>query len=170
MDLHNDNDDQNQIKKRPHHLLIKSFFYRQLQFCLGMYKIVLEKSLKWNSVALFLLVGFLGFCLNMAILTIALWGGMDVKIAIILGITASTTLLFALDRHFVFSHARHKSVTPQLIGFLIACLIGGMFNYYATTFLLTEFSWLMPQVAEIFGLIVGAIFNYFFLRYLVFKK
>ncbi|MBA3603126.1 MAG: GtrA family protein [Parachlamydiaceae bacterium] len=106
----------------------------------------------------------------MVILTIALWQEVNLKLSIILGITASTTLLFLLDRHFVFSYARHKRVTPQIFGFILACFIGGALNYFSTIGLLSTFSGLLPQIAEIGGLIIGAIFNYFFLRYLVFRK
>ncbi len=106
----------------------------------------------------------------MGILTFALWQEVNFKLAIILGITSSTVLLFLLDRHFVFSDARHKRVTPQIFGFILACFICGALNYFSTIGLLSTFSGLIPQIAEIGGLIIGAIFNYFFLRYFVFKK
>jgi putative flippase GtrA len=125
---------------------------------------------EWKSIFLFLAVGFLGFCLNITILTIALWVGIDVKKAIVMGITASTLLLFFIDRSFVFSYASHKAATPQLFGFIMVCIAGGELNYLISMSLLTLFPSLLAQIAETVGIIVGVIFNYIFLRLLVFKK
>jgi putative flippase GtrA len=130
----------------------------------------IEKMSNWKPVTLFLVVGFLGFCVNMAILSSALWEGINFRIAIILGITGSTLLLFALDRHFVFSDARHQNVTPQLIGFLIICFLGGVLNYLVSIMMLSWIPGLMIQAAEWVGILVGATFNYFFLRYMIFKR
>lgn len=146
------------------------FLQEQIKFLRQFYKNFLKRVLEWNPIILFLVVGFLGFCVNMAVLSFALWEGVDYRLAIILGITASTTLLFALDRHFVFADSRHKDVTPQLIGFLVVCFIGGVLNYLVTIALLSLSPELKVQAAEWVGIIVGATFNYFCLRYMVFKK
>jgi putative flippase GtrA len=146
------------------------FLQGKINFLRQLYKTLLKKVSEWNPIILFLFVGFIGFCVNMAVLTFALWEGVDYRIAIISGIVASTVLLFVLDRHFVFSHASHRAVTPQLIGFLIVCFLGGVLNYLVSIFLLFLFPGLMVQLAELVGIIVGATFNYFCLCYMVFKK
>lgn len=106
----------------------------------------------------------------MLVLTVALKAGIEVRIALILGITTSMTLLFILDRHLVFSHARYRDVLPQLIGFLIVCFVGGALNYLSAMALLSAFPGLLVQAAELVGIIVGTTFNYIFLRFLIFKK
>ncbi len=152
-------------------------FYLQFKFSLkkphfwnDVYKMTSKKCSEWNSIALFITAGFLGFCLNMSILTLALWQGITVKIAIVLGISTSTMFLFILNRHFVFSHARDKNIKFQFFGFITVCFFGGLINYFSATTLLETFPWLMAQVAEVAGLIIGAIFNFFLLRYFVFAK
>lgn len=117
----------------------------------------------------YLAVGFLGFCLNMVVLTSALLLGAKVKIALILGIAASTLFNFVLDRHWVFSYARHRSLILQFVGFIFVCLAGAWLNYRCAIGLLGLFPKLWPQVAEIVGIIVGTTFNYLLLRFAIFR-
>ena len=118
-------------------------------------------------IASYLVVGFVGFCANMLVLTVALKMGVAVKVAIIQGIVTSTLLNFILDRHVVFPHARHRALAGQFIGFILVCLLGALVNYIVALSLLFLF---FPQLAELFGIIVGTSFNYVLLRFVVFKR
>lgn len=117
----------------------------------------------------FLAVGFLGFLTNMTLLTIALHYGIDVRFAIMLGITASTIVNFVFDRGFVFPHARRRAFLGQFMGFALVCLCGATLNFACATELLYQFPQLLPQLAELGGILVGTTFNYLFLRLLIFK-
>ncbi len=125
---------------------------------------------EWRFIWPYLAVGFIGFCLNMTLLTLGLWAGVPVRPALLLGIAASTCCNFMLDRHWVFSHARERAVAPQFIGFLCVCLLGAGLNYATAATLLKHIPWLLPQVAEWAGILVGTSFNYLLLRFFIFKR
>lgn len=118
----------------------------------------------------FLVVGFLGVGVNLAVLTLALWAGVPVKLAIILGIAVSMVFNFALDRRFTFSYARHGKISQQFVGFVAVCLIGSLLNYLSAIWLLKRFPHLLPQLAELVGIVVGTFFNYSLSRFLIFRK
>lgn len=123
---------------------------------------------EWRFIWPYLWVGFLGFCLNMGVLTLALYFGLPVKPALAFGIAASTLSAFFLDRHMVFSHARGRDLLQQFGGFIVVCLLGAALNYICATTLLYYFPTLLPHVAEWFGILVGTTFNYLLLRFWVF--
>lgn len=123
---------------------------------------------EWETIGPFLAVGFIGFCLNMVLLTVALWAGVKVQAAILLGIAASTLCNFMLDRHWVFSHTRKRSIVPQFVGFLLTCLLGAAANYSTALGVLLLFPSLLPQFAELAGILVGTSLNYVVLRFYIF--
>lgn len=118
----------------------------------------------------FLVVGFLGIGVNLGVLTLALWAGIAVKLAIILGIAVSMVFNFALDRRFAFSYARNGKISQQFVGFVTVCLLGSLLNYLSAIWLLKRFPSLLPQLAELVGISVGTFFNYTLSRFLIFRK
>lgn len=121
---------------------------------------------EYQTIIAYLAVGFLGFCANMFTLTLALAWGIEPKRAIVCGIVVSTLLNFLLDRVWVFPNGRQHPLAGQFIGFVFVCILGALVNYSVAISLLSLFS---PHVAELFGIIVGTVFNYFLLRFMVFK-
>lgn len=124
---------------------------------------------EWGRIFNFIAAGALGFTCNIILMTLLLWMEVDLKIALTSGITLSAIINFFLDRHVVFSHARHGSFFRQLVGFVLVCLGGSLINYYISIGLLANFNWIMPQIAVTAGAIGSTLFSYIFLRFLVFR-
>ena len=122
--------------------------------------------------AQFAAVGFSGTFVNLAVLTVALWLGASIHVAVAAAILVALVSNFVLNRQFTFSYARAGSWWRQFAGFSAASSLGAIANY-ATT-LLTLALWpalnRVPQVASLIGIAAGLVFNYFATRYFVFKK
>lgn len=138
--------------------------------CKHWYRFIVFHYPEWGRLIHFLGVGALGFICNLFVLTILLWIGIDVKIALMSGIICSTLINFIGDRILVFAYARHGKLVTQFIGFILVCFCGAAINYRISLALLCRFEWLIPQIALIGGILVATVFNYLCLRYLVFKK
>lgn len=124
---------------------------------------------EWGRIINFIAVGALGFGCNLIVLTILLLMGINVKIAVGLGIMTSTIVNFFFDRHLVFSYANSGRLFWQFIGFVLVCVCGALINYYISITLLSSFNWILPQGAVIAGAIGAIVFNYLCLRLLVFR-
>lgn len=133
------------------------------------YNFAFYSSPEWGKIINFMAVGALGFICNITLMTFLLWIEVDLKIALAAGITLSAIINFFLDRHVVFSHARHGSFFWQLIGFVFVCFFGSLINYYISIGLLVSFNWMLPQIAATVGAIGTTIFSYIFLRFGVFR-
>ena len=118
----------------------------------------------------FLVIGILGTFINLAILTGALYVGLAVQPALILGVAVSMLSNFALNRRFAFSYARNQNIVKQFIDFVTTCLLGAILNYICATNLLQAFPSLIPQLAELVGIAVGTAVNYTTGRIFVFRK
>jgi putative flippase GtrA len=117
----------------------------------------------------YLIVGFIAFCANMAVLTCALDLGCSVHISLALGIATSTTLAFVLDRLYVFPAAKEHPLLPQMGGFLLVCLCGAGINYATASILLAFYPNFYVQAVEILSILLGTVFNYVCLRHWIFK-
>ena len=149
---------------------MKDFLIKKYNFYQNMALERLKRLSEINILTLYLLVGVLGFSTNMSILTLALYLGVPTKLALILGIVTSMSVLFVLDRQLVFSYANGRPLTPQVVGFMLVCLLGGMLNYFCTLSILLIWPGLYIQIAECAGVLAGTIFNYVFLRFAVFSR
>lgn len=149
---------------------MKPFFHQQLDY----WRQIRHDSLKSHPevcyILQFLAVGFLGFCLNMLFLTIALMAGVGIRVSLVSGIAASTLFNFALDRHVVFSYASHRGFFWQFLGFILTCVAGAWINYSIAMAILSAFPRLLPHIAELAGILIATAFNYLLLRYFIFRK
>ena len=93
---------------------------------------------------------------------------MEQRVVVALAIVGSMLWNFALNRRFSFSYARGGSVVRQLLGFLGACSVGGIVNYFVTLGTWELFA--VKQLAALLGVVAGTGFNFLTSRYLVFRK
>lgn len=141
----------------------------QLQYLRHVYELFVYKYKNFAYFTLFSLVGASGVLVNLAILTLLLWAGIPVRVALVLAILISMISNFILNRHFTFFHSRHKKVIPQLQGFLLVSFLGACLNYLVALWLLDIVPGLFPQVAALGGIAVAAVFNFILSRYWVFR-
>lgn len=149
---------------------MKLFFHEQFDYWRQIRHDSLKSHPEISYIVQFLGVGFLGFCLNMLVLTFTLMAGVGLRASLISGITASTLFNFALDRHVVFSYARHRAFVWQFLGFILTCVAGASINYSTAMAILTAWPKLLPHIAELAGIIIATAFNYLLLRYIIFRK
>lgn len=126
----------------------------------------------WARFLQFSLVGFSGAFVNLAALTLLVWIGVPVRIAVAVAIFVAMFTNFLLNRQFTFSYARDRHWAGQLLGFVGASSFGAAANY-ATTLLILQywpFTERFPQIAATFGILAGLASNYTLSRYIVFKK
>ncbi len=74
---------------------------------------------------------------------------------------------FMLNRRFSFSYARDRSIVRQFFGFVAACSVGALVNYFTTMNL-----WhILPvkQFAAVGGVVAGTLFNFAAARFVVFR-
>lgn len=147
-----------------------SFFHEQFDYWRQIRHDSLKSHPELSYILQFLAVGFLGFCLNMLVLTFTLMAGAGIRASLISGITASTLFNFTLDRHIVFSYASHRGFLWQFLGFILTCVAGAWINYSTAMAILTACPKLLPHLAELAGIIVATAFNYVVLRYAIFRK
>lgn len=125
---------------------------------------------EWRYIVPYLLVGFIGFCINMIILTVAIWEGVDVHLSILMGISASLITCFILDRYYVFEGGKHHKISLQFVCFIFVCFLGACINFGCAVGLLRLFTWITPHGAALVGIIIGTTFNYIIFRTLIFKE
>ncbi len=124
----------------------------------------------WSQLLQFLTVGALGTVVNLVLLTVILGWGVPSKPAVALAIVLSMCFNFVLNRRFSFGEARKESWVRQFIGFMAACSVGALINYFMTlVFMGTTFS-LRPQLAALVGVAAATAFNFIASRYLVFRS
>ncbi len=123
----------------------------------------------WANLAQFLAVGALGVIVNLATLTLLMDFGLGIKFSIAAAIAVSMAFNFVLNRRFTFSHARNGSVTKQFFGYIGACSLGALLNYFVACGLSRQFPSLCPQLAAAGGIIAGVGANFLFNQFAVFK-
>lgn len=143
----------------------------QLRYLQHLRRLAIFKYANWAHFVQFGIVGFSGTFVNLAALTLLVWGGVSVRGAAAAAIFVAMLSNFVLNRRFTFSYARNGSWTRQLVGFIGASSFGAVVNY--ATILLMLHIWptleRVPQIPSVAGILAGLVFNFFTSRYLVFR-
>jgi dolichol-phosphate mannosyltransferase len=133
-------------------------------------RLFIYKYGNWAYFIQFGAVGFTGSIINLLTLTILLFFGMQTRLALAIAIFVAMISNFILNRTFTFSYARKGRVRRQFFSFILACSLGALVNYLTAIGMLTVVPALLPQLAEVVGIIAGTAFNFFFNRYFVFRE
>ncbi len=104
---------------------------------------------------------------NLAVLTMLLPYGFRAGLCVALAIVVSMVWNFVLNRRFSFSYARDQSILRQFAAFIAACSVGGIVNYVSTMALWGRLP--SAQLAAVFGVIAGTLFNFLASRFWVFR-
>jgi dolichol-phosphate mannosyltransferase len=122
----------------------------------------------WSQLVQFLIVGASGLVVNLALLTVLLSLGVEAKLAVVLAIVLSMVWNFILNRRSSFSYARDGSIVRQFIGFVSACSVGAVVNYFITLYAMEALG--QPQLAATLGVIAATGFNFAASRLVVFRQ
>jgi dolichol-phosphate mannosyltransferase len=139
----------------------------QLNYLKHLRRLYVFKYGTWSHLAQFLVVGSSGVAVNLALLTVFLRARLSMRLAVALAILLSMVWNFALNRRFSFSYARRRHVVPQFLAFAAACSVGAGVNYLVTAALWDAFS--LKQVAALWGVLAGTLFNFAASRLVVFR-
>jgi dolichol-phosphate mannosyltransferase len=145
----------------------KLTFKEQLRYLRHLRRLYTYKFGTWSHLAQFLGVGLSGLFVNLGVLTLLLHVGVTEKSAIVTAIFVSMMWNFMLNRRFSFSYARDRSIIHQFLGFVAACAVGAVVNYWVTTQL-----WHVArhkQIASTAGVLAGTVFNFVANRFVVFR-
>ncbi len=145
----------------------KLTFREQLRYLQHLRRLYIFKYGTLAHLAQFLFVGATGLVVNLALLTILLGVGAPETLSIALAIAVSMLWNFALNRRFSFSYARSQAIVPQLLGFVGACSIGAIINFFVTAGLWELFAY--KQIAATIGVAAGTAVNFVASRYLGFR-
>jgi dolichol-phosphate mannosyltransferase len=145
----------------------KLSFREQLKYIQHLRRLYIYKYGTWSHFLQFVVVGASGLAVNLGALTLLLHAGVAEKPAVAISIATSMVTNFALNRRFSFSYARHQSVLGQFLGFIAACSVGAVVNYFTTI----ELWQLLPfkQLAAVLGVVAGTFFNFVASRFLIFR-
>lgn len=145
----------------------KLTFQEQLKYIRHLRRLYIYKFGTWSHLVQFLVVGLSGLGVNLAVLTLLLRARMTERAAVAVAIAVSMVWNFGLNRRFSFSYARGQSIVRQFLGFVAACSVGAVVNYFTTLGI-----WgILPykQLAAAVGVAAGTIFNFVSSRFLVFR-
>jgi dolichol-phosphate mannosyltransferase len=145
----------------------KLSFREQLRYVQHLRRLYIYKYGTWSHLVQFLLVGVSGLAINLLALTALLAAGFPEKTAIAGAIVISMLWNFFLNRRFSFSYARERSIVKQFIGFVAACSIGAIVNYFTTVSLWNIIHY--KQLAAIVGVLAGTFFNFAANRFVIFR-
>jgi dolichol-phosphate mannosyltransferase len=163
------------VKEIPIHFADRKFgeskltFAEQARYIKHIRRLFIYKYGTWSHLAQFLVVGGLGTGVNLAALTLLIALGFGVNVSIGAAIAISMVFNFLLNRRFTFAYARDGSIVRQFFGFIAACSLGALLNYFIASALVAQFPVLYPQVAAVIGIIAGTGVNFLFNRFAVFK-
>lgn len=139
----------------------------QLRYLQHLRRLYIYKYGTWSHLAQFLTVGASGMVVNLLALTALLRAGVRPAPSVAFAIGISVVWNFILNRRFSFSYARTQSVVRQFLGFVAACSVGALINYYCTTALWNAFAY--KQVAAAVGILAGTGLNFAANRFLIFR-
>lgn len=122
----------------------------------------------WSQLVQFLIVGASGLVVNLALLTLFLELGLGAKLAVVLAIFLSMIWNFVLNRRSSFSYARGGSIVRQFLGFVSACSLGAVVNYFVTLACMKSLA--QPQLAATLGVVAATGFNFAASRLVVFRQ
>jgi dolichol-phosphate mannosyltransferase len=146
----------------------KLTFKEQLHYIRHLRRLYMFKYGTWSHLAQFLVVGLSGLIINLAILTLLLRLNVAAKAAVAIAIFVSMGWNFLLNRRFSFSYARDQSMLRQFFGFVAACSLGALVNYFVTTSIWSVTPY--RQLAAVVGVLAGTLFNFVASRFLVFRS
>ncbi len=142
----------------------------QLKYLQHLRRLYTFKFGTWSYLVQFMAVGTSGVVVNLGVLTALLALGVGTPSAIAGGIVVSVLTNFALNRRFTFDYARHGNVWAQLFGFVLASVVGGSIQWAITMAIAAYVAGLPVQIAALFGIAGGMVFNFLANRFLVFRK
>jgi len=140
----------------------------ELRYLRHLRRLYIFKYGTWAHLVQFLAVGATGVLVNVLVLTALLAFGVGSKAAVALAIVLSMVWNFVLNRRFSFSYARSGPVIQQLVGFVAACSVGAVVNYFVTLWTWDAFRY--KQLAAVVGVVAGTAFNFVTSRFLVFRR
>jgi dolichol-phosphate mannosyltransferase len=146
----------------------KLSFKEQLKYLQHLRLLYIYKYGTWSHLVQFLVVGFSGLVVNLLALTLLLRLQMPRNLAIALAIVVSMFWNFGFNRRFSFSYARDQSIVRQFVGFVAACSIGAVVNYFVTLGLWEAFHY--KQVSALIGVLAGTGFNFIASRFVIFRS
>jgi len=146
----------------------KLSFGEQLRYVQHLRRLYIYKYGTWSHLGQFLVVGISGLIVNLLALTLLLRLQVPGKLAVVIAIAVSMLWNFAFNRRFSFSYARDQSIVGQLIGFVAACSVGAVFNYFVTMGFWAVFS--HKQFSAFIGVAVGTVFNFMSSRFVIFRS
>jgi dolichol-phosphate mannosyltransferase len=146
----------------------KLSFKEQLRYLQHIRRLYIHRFGTLTHLAQFAVVGFSGALLNIALLTLGLEFGLRRELAVGVAIAISMVWNFILNRRFSFSYARNGSIVAQFFGFVSACSVGALINYWVTLSVWHR----LPngQVAALVGILAGLAFNFLMNRFFVFRR
>jgi len=147
----------------------KLTFKEQLRYVQHLRRLLVYRYPMWASILQFLVVGASGVLVNLVALTVFVALKAPMRVAVALAIAISMLSNFALNRRFTFSYARTGGILRQLAGFVGACSLGALLNYYITMLMMTKWPALLPQLASLVGIVAGTAVNFVVCRLWVFK-
>ncbi len=143
---------------------------QQLRYLQHLRRLYTFKFGTWSHLVQFMAVGASGVLVNLGVLTALVLLGVPEGWAVAAGIVVSVLTNFALNRRFTFDYARNGNVWKQLGGFILASVVGGSIQW-AVTMQVTVVTPRLPiQVAALFGIAAGMVFNFLANRFVVFRK
>jgi dolichol-phosphate mannosyltransferase len=146
----------------------KLSFSEQLKYIQHLRRLYIYKYGTWSHLIQFLVVGLSGLAVNLGLLTALLHMGVAEKQAVAIAIIISMIWNFILNRRFSFSYAREQSVVHQFLGFVAACSVGAVVNYFTTIGLWEVIR--LKQLAALIGVLAGTFFNFVASRFVVFRS
>jgi dolichol-phosphate mannosyltransferase len=146
----------------------KLSFREQLRYVQHLRRLYIYKYGTWSHLAQFVVVGASGLLVNLVFLTLFLHWRTPERLAIGAAIGTAMVWNFALNRRFSFSYARHRAVLWQFAGFVAACSLGAIANYFTTIALWESFR--HKQIAAASGVLAGTGLNFVASRFVVFRQ
>jgi dolichol-phosphate mannosyltransferase len=145
----------------------KLSFQEQMRYLKHLRRLYMYKYGTWSHLVQFLVVGVSGLIINILTLTALLHLGVSEKVSVAAAIVVSMLWNFGLNRRFSFSYARDRSIVRQFFGFVAACSIGAVVNYFTTMGLwnITRYK----QLAALVGVAAGTFFNFAASRFVIFR-
>ncbi|MEA3152148.1 MAG: dolichol-phosphate mannosyltransferase [Gammaproteobacteria bacterium] len=145
----------------------KLSFAEELKYIKHLRRLYMYKYGTLTHLVQFLVVGLSGLVVNLGALTLLLRADVEQKRAVAMAIVVSMVWNFVLNRRFSFSYARDRSIVSQFVGFVAACSVGAVVNYFTTIELweLTRYK----QLAAMIGVLAGTTFNFVASRFVIFR-
>ncbi len=145
----------------------KLSFKEQLKYIQHLRRLYIYKYGTFSHLVQFLMVGLSGLAVNLLALTLLLHFGIGEQAGVAIAIVISMLWNFALNRRFSFSYAREGSLPRQFLGFVAACAIGAVVNYFTTIRLWEVIRY--KQLAAVGGVLAGTVFNFIASRFVIFR-